>query len=259
MSAKKYYLKVNGNTIIKMDDYKKYGDMTNFVSLCLFTSDFDSIQDIGEELKRVGLLNAATHIETIEIVRQYKGNYYFGVRTPLLKKDLLYFNVKTIKDFFAKNKYYYDEMNILLKQCKNNLENNIVRIEHDNIESPRLLSMLYERLANIKRLEVLIDGLKESKIYLYSEYREGLNTLVNDSIFHNGRENSINYLGLLDMAKVVRFMLANFKSLAVPYIDYSPKISLINESEDDALDPDEYMFLEESDYNYKDETKKKRL
>ena len=65
MSAQKYYLRVNGNIIIDLKDYRKYGDMTEFTSLALFTSDYDSIYDIGEELKRVGLLRKETIIDTM--------------------------------------------------------------------------------------------------------------------------------------------------------------------------------------------------
>ena len=247
MNTQKYYLRVNGNLIINLDAYRKYGTMTNFISLNLFTSDFDSIYEIGKELKRVGLLNLNVKVETIEIVHLYEERYYVVSSEPLFNREYQYFNEKYVNDFFYRNTRHYNAMMFIIISYKKALERKLSlkdkddpKIEYNNI--------LEKRLLNIGRIEVLLGNFINKTSSYYDEYYERLKEFVESEIYYKrGNKKTINYPGLFGMAKTISIAFLNYPNLFKPKIE-KPTTKVANKSIPDLIDPDEYMFLESEDF-----------
>lgn len=247
----KYYLRVNEKNVIKLDDYPKYGDMTDLLSLCLFTSDFNNIHEIGEELKRLYLLKKNVTVEKIEIVSFYNGKYYLYFYEPLFKSEYQYFDEKTVVDFFRKNRLYYEEMSRIISRSKKLLEEILVKTEF-NEKRAKYLESIRRKFNNISRLEVILVNLKNGHINFSQEYDMRLKEYVESEIFYkNGAKITINYKGLFEMAKTLNLALNYFPNLKKPVVNKQPKsISIVPKklTNEELTDPDEYMFLEDDDF-----------
>lgn len=248
MSARKYYLRINHNIIINLNEYRKYGDMTNVVSLSLFTSDFESVEDIAKELKEKGLLRSNTKVDTMEVVKSYRDNYYFVTSPPLLYREAPYFDVKIVKKFFRENLYAYSAIGEILDRSKDKLETTLLLSEYTDEPKEHYLEIIKSRLLNIQRLELLVKRLKEKERGLYDEYSRRLNRFVEGEIlYRNGDKVTTNYAGLIEMARTLRTILVNHPNLYNPasIIQYEERVIKPKNLD---VDPDEFMFLEEEDF-----------
>lgn len=247
MNTQKYYLRVNGNIIIKLDDYKKYDTMTDFVSLNLFTSDFDNIQDIGDELKRIGLLEPNVKVETIEIVHLYNDRYHAVACEPLFSYEYQYLDEKYVEDFFYRNTRHYKAMMLIINNFRKMLEE---KLPNDDESKNVYGQMLEERLENIKRLEVLLNDFINKSSSYYEEYYIKLKKFVDGEIYYKrGNKKTINYRGLFEMAKNINVAFLRYPNLYKPKIQ-KPVTKVVHDNMHilDLMDPDEYMFLESDDF-----------
>ena len=250
MSAYKYYLRINGKIIIHLEDYKNYGPMTDFLNLNLFTSDFNNITEIGEELKRLGVLKNNVEIETMDIVYQSRDKYFTSAETPLLKGEYPYFGDETIKDFFKKNSHNYTEMGRIIARSKGKLDKMIRWLNYEDTRKPKFIEMVRLRLSNINRLEVLIVNLISHHSEYLEEYTSRLKEFIESEIYYKkGDKFVVNYHGLLDMTRTVLLALKYYPHFEKPIINLKPKTKpIVFKQEEETIDPDEYMFLENDDF-----------
>ena len=250
MNTYKYYLRINGKIIIHLEDYKKYGPITDFLGLNLFTSDFNSIAEIAEELKRLGVLKKNVEVESMDIVYQSNNKYYISTDKPLLREEYLYYNENTVKDFFKKNKHNYVEMGRIIDRSRNKLDRIVQWISEEDIGKAKYVEFVRRRLTNIDRLQVLCISLSKGQNEFLDEYNSRLKEFIEGEIFYKrGDKLTVNYHGLLDMTRTIILALEAYTNFERPIIDIKPKVKSItpNQSED-TVDPDEYMFLENDDF-----------
>ena len=250
MNTQKYYLRVNKNKIINLNDYKKYGNMTDFLPLNLFTSDFDNIYEISEELKKIGLLNRKVKVETIEIVNLYKEKYHVVSSEPLFSNEYQYFNEKYIREFFYRNTHHYYAMMFIICSYRKSLAKKL-SFKDDDEYKKGYNDMLEKKLANVMRIEVLVDNFINKISGYYDDYYERINKFVEGEIYYKrGNKKTINYLGLFGLAKTISIAFLNYPDLYRPKIQ-KPATKFVRASSkfiSNLVDPDEYMFLEKEDF-----------
>ena len=259
-SLKYYYLRINGYEII---DFARRGltDLEDFVRLNLFTSNFESVNDLIDFLKKEGYLNSDIVVEDIDIVKQVIKKdgmtyfrYYHITDRPLLKDDQKYFSERVVRDFIRFNMDNYGAIWFIVDCQKRILSAYFDKFKY-NSSKRKLVDNLNVRLSNMRRIQVIIEELKNGDKSRYEEYEKRLVSFVDSEILYmKNTTATTNYRGLLEMAKTLSETAKTYDGLKVPKdkeeknYDLSTKINYKGIDMEDEVDPDGYMFLEKEDY-----------
>lgn len=257
-----YFLRVKGHIIDLEEDSTldaKFNDkdMTNYLNINLYTTEYATEEELLDHFYDVGLLPCNIY-GPVDIVKRV-GNAKTGYRVVTLYGEPLYKSAKellsprTLESFFRLNARELDVIEALVKQKKEDLDRMLLKMK--NNRGNYYIDSCHERRANVARILVLISNLRSGDTSDVLEYYDRLESFVDREIFfrrQNGNE-EYNAYDFVNLAREVELQLYFNHRLINPLdVEEKPieeKIEPLEEYGEDERDPDSFIFLETEDFD----------
>lgn len=255
-----YYIRLNGYDLI---DFESRGlkDLHDYVELNLFTSNFTGVGDLVNYLREENFISNDYKVDEIDIVKRVKVvedttyyKYYSITDLPLFRDSKRFFSTPIVRRFFELNFYEYDAISYIVNVHLNILESILKRMYIE--KRPLGIQVKYnQRLNNMKVLLKLINNMKDGFMNYQEEYASRLKEFYEtEMLYVKDGTATINYRGLIELAKTIDEATKRFDNLVIPKIkeepNYSknPKKTYTSSLALEEEDPDNYMFLESDDF-----------
>lgn len=248
-NSHKYYLEIDGERVIDFSRLKWFPDMSNFLTLSLFTGLFEGEDELLEALHNLKLIPSPTGNEDISVVKRM-GNVKAGYNYKFVTSDILYkpatyvLSPSNIERFLNDNRSRYEAMKFLFERYSDDLDQ---LINYFEIKIQRLESMLSAADAKEKKdIREELDS-KSNSLRNFQFYKSNIITLLavinymSNPSYHferdmeldfisrvrifvesevhyiRGKRKTPNYRGLVKLALRIKELLNEFPDLRFPY------------------------------------------
>lgn len=255
-----YYIRLNNIDLVEFDK-RGLENLLDFIELNLFTSNFACVGDLINYLREEHFIEEDYEVEEIDIVKRVKVEedttyyrYYRISDEPLFRDAKRFFSTIVVRRFFELNFFEYDAIKYIVRTHLDIFESFLNRM---NIEKKPIgvQSKYRQRLANMQILLEMIDNLQQGFMNYLDEYSKRLNEFYDSEMLYT-KDNTatVNYRGLMELAKTIDDATKRFDNLVIPRIDNkenynkNPRKEYSSPLVEDEVDPDNYVYLENEDF-----------